>query len=668
MQGRLQGLKKRLLGELAPAVTEVAGEFDELLEDNPGLVDDLATAFGGLLRSTSDWMRYLVSNREKVGGALQSLIDTAQFLGNTFEAVFRSIQTVIAGILSGVAQAYSHVRNLMERVTEVLNDLGLASDETLAKMRGHADAARAAVRDLEDQTVAYGKQALQAGKDAIGAYDNTADAAEQSAERQQRASDRLDQQALNTAQMIGEQANAHEDAARAAEEGARRQQRALEAAADTLGTTVDALQSGISEGNQEAIAAFDTLVRSGELSAAQLKESLGAVWEGLDSREARESFETTIQQMVTDGVEGAGAIAGAWRQMRADLEADNAAIAESSRQVGQAAKDAADQATESQDKAAASAGSFGDALVNNMQRVANAVALSNTAMAKLPEFLRSGIQATSDTVASLRDQLEEVSARAKQAASSFSFVPGLTRWWRDNAMAVFDVQRAYLAQRLEVEKLTKSLQNGQTAGVDLTWTMDDLRDRFDSLDEADLSTLEGEISRIRGEVESLRDSLADTVAAARQELASLDGDRAQVEELQYAEQRTELEAQLARAQALNDQQAQQRAREALRLSEQIHERTMAQIREEAEAERQQALTRERQQAEQRQRDEVNQREQTAQQQQQTNRLTNAIAAQPTRRYEVLVRAETGNATAYVDTERDAENLITALGRDARRVQ
>lgn len=630
IQGRLQGLKNRLIGEVSPAVNDLAESFDDLLEDNPGLVDDLSQVFRGLIQTTQRWMEYVITNREKVGGALQSLIDTAQFLGHTFEAVFRGVQMVIAGILSGVAQAYSHVRSLMEGVTRALNAVGLASDETLAKMRAHSEAARAAVRDLEQQTLDYGRQAIQAGADAVNAYDNTADAAGRAGQAAEDAAgkhDQLSNAAINSAilladaadtnaqqqarltrqldaaraeherlreelrknpsselaQKVGEAANEVgrlERELRAAERAGRDNAKAMAAAADAIGLTLDELRTGVSDSAAEAIEGFETLARSGTLSAEQLEDAFQATWQNLDSPEAREAFLESIRQMVADGVEGAGQWLSAWKEAFKGLEEGADGAADSVKGIG----DAAREAQADTDDAARTLGMSYQNILDN---------------------LNASIEAANNAWGIGRRQLYE--GMIKKA-----------REWRTSQKDAADASRDHASA---VDEQTRAMEQAEQAS------------------------------------QRLNDSLESSIAQMREQLAQLEGDQARVQELQYERQRVELQEQLNAAREAGDRDAQQRAREALRLAEEIHQRRLTNI-------RQEQRERDRQIA-----DEARaeyQRATTGQVAQAAGPSRAAQAAQPTRAVRITLDTPSGTAQLTADSERDEQLLIDALGRDARR--
>ncbi|MCL7938833.1 hypothetical protein M8009_00760 [Halomonas sp. ATCH28] len=625
LQGRLQGLRNRLIGEVSPAVNDLAGSFDELLEDNPGLVDDLSQVFRGLIQQTQRWMEYVITNRERVGSALQGLIDTAQFLGNSFVAAFRGIQTAASGVLTVVAGVIAGIMSRIELVANGLNRLGLVSDETMRGLEARAASARQAVVDLANQTVEYGKQTLQAGADAVGAFDNTgkaasrgADAAEAAAERQQVISaaalqsaqaiaqataDNANQQARlaealdgarvehealreelrknpssELAQKTGEAANEVarlERELRNAERAGRDNAKAMQAAADAIGLTLEELRTGVSDSAREAIEGFETLARSGELTGEQLQDAFQATWENLDSPEAREAFLENLREMVADGVDGAGQWLAAWQEAFQGLEDGSDGAVDALKKVNEAAKEAAEGQNENAEA--------GKSMQLSLQQIQGAAA---------------------NAAGGVRAAWKAVAQGAREAASS-----------TDDAA-------------------------------------DSSRDHADAVDEQTRAMEEAERASQR-----LNDSLESSIASMREQLAQLEGDQERVQELQYDRQKLELQQQLNEAREAGDAEAQRAAREALRLADEIHQRRLTNIREEARERERQATA-----------DAGASTSRQGSVAQPASAAQPAAVAQPTRRYEVLVRAETGNATAYVATERDAENLITALGRDARRVQ
>lgn len=377
--------------------------------------------------------------------------------------------------------------------------------------------------------------------------------------------------------------------------------------------------------------------------------------------------------MVNDGVEGAGSILSAFRAMSYGIRDEVDDAADSVDQLGDAAKQAAGDTEQSNKKVVSSARGVAAWMADGFKAALEAMDALSVRAGNAFRALR-GAETTQAGIEGLRDRLAEVNEEIKrlnrEALTSMN-ATGITAWAISVKRDAREVERAFLAQKIAATELFDELQKGERTGVDLSMTMEDLKQRFDLLDDATLSGLEGEIRRIRGEVESLRDSLADTLAAAEQERASLEGDRGRVQELQYLERQQELQEQLNRAQALGDAEAQRLAQQALQAAERNHELRMRQIREESEAEKRAALQREREAASRRQRDEVNQREREAFERDQTAQQVTAtrqaaLAAQPTRATRIELVTPNGTANLTADNERSEQLLIDALGRDARR--
>ncbi|WFM72964.1 hypothetical protein [Halomonas sp. CKK8] len=626
LQGRLQGLRNRLLGEVSPAVNELAGSFDDLLKDNPGLIDDMAQVFRGLIQTTQRWMEYVISNSTQVGQSLQGLIDTAQFLGNSFVAAFRGIQTVAAGVLTVVAGVIAGIMSRIELVASGLNRLGLVSDETMRGIEARSASARQAVRDLAAQTVDYGRQTLEAGKDAVTAFDNSGKAAKRSAEETKKAADQQKEvsatavaSAISIAKAAADNAQRQKklrDEIRATElEIAKYQQRlkddlsgeyaqkvqalegklsglrielagvtreannnarAMQDAADAIGMTLEELRTGVSDSAAEAIEGFETLARSGELTGEQLQDAFQATWENLDSPEAREAFLDNIREMVDDGVEGAGQWLAAWQEAFRGLEEGSDGAVDALKKVSDAAKESAEE----QEKNAEA----GNSVRLSLQQIQGAAA--NAA---------GGVRAAWKAVA---QQAREAAAAEKEAADSS----------RDHADAV--------------DEQTRAMERAEQAS------------------------------------QRLNDSLESSIASMQEQLAQLEGDQARVQELRYDRQRLELQNQLNAARAAGDEDAQQAARKALRLADEIHQKRLDNIR---------AEEREREQLAVNQAREEQRRVATGTQPSTASQPQPATPAQPTQRIAIDITSETGTATVYADSQSEADALLAALGRDAKRV-
>ena len=634
IQGRLQGLRNRLVSDVSPAVNGLADSFDDLLADNPRLIDDLSQVFQGLIQQTQRWIEYVVTNRERVGAALQSLIDTAQFLGNAFVSAFRGIQTAATGVLTVVASVVSGVMTQIDVVAQGLNRLGLVSDETMARLSARAESARLAVAELGRQTLTYGEQTLKAGRAAVSAYDNSGAAATRAGQAAAQAAQQhanVSQVAINSALLIAQAARtqaqeqqrvnqalvaARQRHAELAEqlaenptaeasleyerlgnrirylEGQLRQAsiaasdnaKALEAAASAIGLTVSEIESGVSDMAAAAIKGFDTLVSSGEYSAAQLQEAFDNVLGRLESPEEFQRFGESLQRMVDAGIDGAGAWLKAWQ---AAFDG-----------VGKGSEEAADTAVSAMDR---------------IRRAAEKAAAAR-------EKASSGSSSTSSSRSEnpLDESNEDRKARIRQEHDER--IAAVRQRNRETRARVAANLRA-AAER----KAAKAAQKKAEAQ----------REEAASAQQAARAT------------DSLNQTLDSNIARQKEQLAQLEGDNTRVQQLRYERERLALEEQLQKARASGDAEAQRRARESLELAEQIHRRKLQQAREQQKAAQGGRLT-----------------QPTVAHPTQATQA--AQAAQATRAVRITLETPNGTADITANDDRSEQLLIDALGRDARR--
>lgn len=260
-----------------------------------------------------------------------------------------------------------------------------------------------------------------------------------------------------------------------------------------------------------------------------------------------------------------------------------------------------------------------------------------------------------------RAKLEAVEGQIRSMTAAVSLDrSGILNWFKDTSIAASQVEADFYRQKIALEDLVTSLSNGGLAGRYMSDSIDSLGRRFDLLDEQDLSRLQGAIQRVQAEVSSLNDSLQDTISSLRQELAGLQGDNEQLEQLRYAEQRAELEAQLQKARSLGDREATAAAQEALNLSQQAYNIRLAQAKERTADEKARVAEQAAEAERQRQLAEAQQRETTAQNFASEDRQ-NTVTQLPSRT--IILQAPDGQrASVTTDNEDDLISVLESLGR------
>lgn len=581
---RLDGMRDKILTGVAPAVEDMADTFDDLLEENPGLVDELSTALTGLVTSTKDWVSYVVNNFDDVKSKFQVVIDTGQFLGNSIKGVFRAVQTGAAGALTSFSLYAAGMLSYFELLGTGLNKLGVVSDESLGALSAKASSARQSVKDLASDTYGYAKAMVQAGVDAVNSFDNTGDAAENSADKQKEAQAELSADAIAVANNIGMIAQAHKENADAAEESASEQERAGERAAAALNTTIEELQTGISDANANAIEAFDDLARSGQLTAEQLKSAMATVWSNLQSEEEKEAFLEAIRQMKADGVEGAAAIGAAFETMLFEIQDKGVQSANAVREAAGLAKkatqDIANDTKTSMDDATASVRSYSVTWQEVLERAKQAGPFVGGANANWNRYLR---EFRENIYAWAKEQEAAYKSAQHEAAGTLDVYQALTQGSNELRDSILSQSEAVGNASLGTSSYADTV-SALNEEIDQMAELSGLsREALSELDAESLSNLRDQAAEIREEIESLSDTLTNTVANMQKELASLRGEDTKVKELEYQQEQLELQEQLNRARELGDSEATQRANEALALSKEIYQEEMAQTKAQAAA-------------------------------------------------------------------------------------
>jgi tape measure domain-containing protein len=259
-----------------------------------------------------------------------------------------------------------------------------------------------------------------------------------------------------------------------------------------------------------------------------------------------------------------------------------------------------------------------------------------------------------------RAKLETVEGQIRSMTSAVNADrSGIVSWMKDTSIAASQVEADFYRQKIALEDLVQSLSNGGLAGRYMSDSIDSLGRRFDLLDEQDLSRLQGAIQRVQAEVSSLNDSLQDTISSLRQELAGLQGDNEQLEQLRYAEQRAELESQLQKARSLGDREATAAAQEALKLSQQAYNIRLSQAKERTAEDKARVAEQAAETERQRQLAEAQQRETTAQNFATEDRQNTTQLPSRT----IILQAPDGQrASVTTDNEDDLISVLESLGR------
>ncbi len=630
----VKGFGNQLVVKLAPAFKGLAETIDAALSNKPKLVDDISTAFVTLIEKVQAFTAALGNDGSGISSSLTTISNTAVGLGNTFKAVFRGVQSFVAGALEVVARSAYSLQSIVVQVTRGLNAVGLATDESLAKAEAKLAVIGESVKDLQGESEKYKREMIEAGAAAATAFGKAKDGAVSTAKAT----------ASAAAEMIG--------------------------LGETTDKTTKATEKFLNE-REKLVAKEGELLGAIELTAQAL-DDLGAAMLDSPTKEQAEELEELNNQYTE--------YYRKLKEVRAQLlELDNPVNISVSTNINTTADDFR-RASGAIDDAKNSATEMGEEVESTTQKLeqvgekvrsigagiadfyngitSNLASLSSKALAAFGDLTGgtsdavTGIEATRKKVEELGIEIQRLQGRANSPGAA-----GLTEWFTDTAIASRRVEREFLTQKIALEELVEQFERGESRSRLMGYSVEDLGRQFNLLDDQDLSRLAGAIDRINAEVSGLNDSLQDTISSLRQELASLKGDSEQLEQLRYQEQRLELETQLQRARGLGDREAIAAAQEALKLSQQAYNLRLAQAKQRTTEEKARAAEQAAEAERQRQQTEVNQREQAAQDRQRESRQQQATQQQGQAIKLVLPRGGTANISGDPD---DINKLLDFL--------
>lgn len=602
----VQGFANDILVKLTPAFKSMAEAIDEALSDKPELVEKVSKALDTVLGATIKWVTYLTKNNDKIGDSFGSVTSTVNGLRLTIVALFRGVQSFGAGAAEVAARFAFTWKEAGLAILEVRNSIGLATDEAVESARFALENTGRSVLELKKQSEDFQKQMVEAGNAAASAFNRAKDSA------------------IDTSVAVGKAAasalgwkTATEGASQAVDESTKKtatfaeSQKKLKDEIEQVATALETAGAALASNDTEA----------GRKAVAGLNKEYASLLATLKELQAAESVK---------GVNGADAVqtnptAERYREATKAVNETGEAAEKTYSQVvtlGEGVEQSGAAVQDVGEKATSSAGSVGAAIGAIFNGWSNHISsLSARAGAAFTEAL--GGQATEATSA-LEGSLGAVNNRLadmRKRLTNGSSISGILRDW---AKAGFDTERSFLQQAVAVENLTDRILEGDRSSNLLSKSAEEISRQFDLLDDNQLRPLIGAIQSARREVEGLNESLRDTIAATKQELAALAGDTAEVERLRYLERQTELQEQLNRAREIGDSETIASAEEALQLTEQAYRERTRQAAEQDEADKKRALEREQNEADRRIRDESEEREDISRTEQRTQTQTTQL--------------------------------------------
>lgn len=404
-----------------------------------------------------------------------------------------------------------------------------------------------------------------------------------------------------------------------------------------------------------------------EQIGAELKQAI----QQAGDKEAVDEVKARIRELWNEGKIGGELYAETLALVRDRQQELDEELEQSLDRIRQMQQDLTEQTNEAGD-AAEEAGqkyntAFGDFFSGVMTSAREAVTSLSNAARNLFERKIGSNQLVKEA-RSAQDELEQVRQRLGEVRQAISAArtdswtatgSGFTRWALEMKQKSLEVEEAFYSQAAAAERLQNQIEAGGYSLAELERLSETVAGKFDLLDQTRLSSLQSAIDTTKAKVQQLSDSLSDTVASLRQELASLRGDTIELENLRYQEQKLELEQQLQNARELGDKEAIANAQTALDLQRQAYQIRLNQAKQQEEEERQRAAQQAAEAERQRQLEEARQREQEAADFAREERTADRQQASAPART-IILQGPSGNRASVSVTEDEEGNLLDVL--------
>src|SRR5690554_7487532 len=261
---KIQGLTRRIGAELAPVVADDTDKVMDLFDQNE-MGEKLIDLFKRLTNWGADMAAKLVENADSISAGFGTLWNTIEAGANGAMAVFRGLQTIVAGWTTLVAGSFATVLSVAEGVSWAMNKVGLVSAETMNSISAKAGAARDTVVDLGKQTAEYGRKAIEAGRGVVGAFDDAAESGKKLQEETEKG--------VGTLTTLAQNVKTTMDSAGESTAEARQSAKELEKAYEELGVTS---QAELEETAAKAKAAFLAIEQNGDATQREISEAFKA--------------------------------------------------------------------------------------------------------------------------------------------------------------------------------------------------------------------------------------------------------------------------------------------------------------------------------------------------------------------------------------------------------
>ena len=451
--------------------------------------------------------------------------NTVKFFFNSFTVAVKGFATVYTSILYGVVKVWQ----------EVADALGF--DGIAEKLKGTTDYLGSLTKEFATRTA---EDFNQVKNSLVGIYDGFAEKSEA-----------VIVKATNTVKKVTNS-----------------QKILWQSYADELVDSQKKVQEELTKTADTAKTAFkDAADAMAQVSSAETRTELASL--GVTLAEAL-SAGTLSQEEYYQATEAS-------REKLAEFNKEAKKTKDSVKEVGDTAEEAGEQQAEALTDATSIAGVMAghyNTLTAELQGMSGA---AHDAFVAMNGVGNVNTEQAISSISELKSQLEDTREELNKLQHSYTFdVTGISSWMNETAKNAAYVKSQYLEQKIALEELLESYEQGDTVARSFIRQGERAADTMNLLNNQDLDRLNNAIRSAEQNMASLGDSSRNTLNSLQDELDELQGRQSDIEQRRYQTQRDDLKALQAEAIAKGDQEAIKNITSALRISEQIYNERLRQ--------------------------------------------------------------------------------------------
>lgn len=586
LKGQVQGVTDQLR---AAASSEAVGKFSKVL------VDTFKQAGEAIQRFLSNFdfqgaIDKLSEFSSSFSEKLTVVSKTANVAGNSIKLFFNIVQTGFAALVTAVASPLAVVAIGIRKLAESLESIGVISEEALRRIENRTQVIEDVFNNAAEQTVKNAREVGEAWEgvgESLGIVESKVSGTTES---------------ISNGAKIA--ALAFDDVGLAAEKAAIKTSESMKNVKDQTNGAKQAAFDLRTEFEKFGLKTQEQLNIAAD-AALNLFEQTKANGANIkDQQKAYEAYADAARKAAENATEGEKAILEARLKTLEPLkqsQSEQRKITEETDKTEQAQRrytSSVQETTQAQREATAAAqedakakadAAAASGFLNQLHEVLEARLAGVSAAAKDAygialtggaEQAGDAIQTTTEKLTAANDRIIESMRLQNSAANGvFTQIAGFY------AQIAAEIEASALRQQGALESLIDSAKQGNQAAAaqlqSLGTDLEDLKRRFDLVDDA---TLQGVINQVR-QLNSEIDQSADKVTSLRERLASLRGDEIAAQELRNKREVLELEKELQAARERGNREEIRNLEEALRLQKQINKEELSQLKQREEEDR-----------------------------------------------------------------------------------